>query len=221
MNTRFAFTLIVCALACACTASAFAKSNPSTDLTKEVAALRESIARLETKIDRLQESLTAASGNPPIPAPKTRNPFGVPDVENPDGPDIQQNISLADGLGKDNDENAKPWASAAGSGAAKPPNPSSIDGEWMSRWNMGPGTRWVPPYAAKIQTVGSRTYVFFRDHQGRFLGELKREGQILSGRLVGVDNPRDTSIFILRIVNMNRIDGAWRGKDAGRIDFQR
>lgn len=189
------------------------------DLAKEVKSLQGEIKKLEIKIDHLYELIAALKNSTPTP-PKTRNPFDVPDVISPDGQDVQESMGLAEELGKTTDENASPWVDGK-SVYKRNPNAPSIDGEWMSRWNMGAGTKWVPPYAAKIQTVGDRVYVFYRDHQGRFLGDFKRHGPILAGRLVGVDNPTDRSVVILKIVSPERIDGSWRGQQAGRIDFRR
>src|SRR3954463_9119596 len=62
----------------------------------------------------------------------TRNPFGVMDVPEPDGPDVIAFAATASLEGRDDDANAAAWA-ALSSGA----EPGAIEGRWSSRWNGG------------------------------------------------------------------------------------
>jgi hypothetical protein len=133
---------------------------------------------------------------------ETRNPFGVGDVENPLGEDIQK---FAKGnwlsVGKD-DRNAKQWVTTETEGKS-----GSLDGAWSGRWEEGMGT-------AKVKTVKDRVFVLYTDHEGRLSGytwllEAARKGNRLLGRWAQVGNPNDTGAFVGLIVDDERIDGAW------------
>ena len=154
--------------------------------------------------------------------PNSRNPFHVPDVPDPDGADVKRYAPTIKYLGKADDPNADPWVTTpTGSDRS---SIDGIDGEWIGRWNTN-GGRWVPSYKAQVKTVGGRVYIFYRDHQGRFLADLHREKDLLVGRLVGIDNPADSSLCVVRIVGPDRLDGVWDAGDGnprrGRLDFRR
>jgi hypothetical protein len=194
---------------------ASSQSQEVASLRQELAALRAEVARLNARIDQLQ----GASARSPLSLfdPNSRNPFNVPDVPDPDGLDVKQYAATINNLGTPIDENARQWVT----GPALPAR-TTIDGEWVSRWNHT-GASWIPEYTAQIKSVGNRVYILYRDHQGRFLADLRRDGDLLVGRLVGVENPGDSNPMVVRIVNMERLDGAWGtiGRTSGRIDFRR
>jgi hypothetical protein len=141
-------------------------------------------------------------------------------VPNPDGADVKQFAPTVNYLGKIDDPNATPWVSQV---TSPPAGRSSIDGEWVGRWNTNGGP-WVPSYKAEVRSAGDRVYILYRDHQGRFLADLHRENDLLVGRLVGIENPADSSLCVVRIVNNDRLDGVWdaaSGGRKGRLDFRR
>jgi hypothetical protein len=182
--------------------------NEIAELRKEVAALRDEIRHTTTNPDAPRNTSD----------PNSRNPFHVTDVPDPDGPDVKAYAATAaTDLGKAGDENSKSWVTQAVKG-----NRASIDGEWVGRWNMSRSDHWVPEYKAEVKTVGDRVYIFYRDHQGRFLADLHREKDLLVGRMVGIDNPADSSACVVRIVDNERLDGSWKGLGGdGRFDFRR
>jgi hypothetical protein len=142
-----------------------------------------------------------------------RNPFDVADVEDPYGDDVKQFAAKVKLDGGADDKNAKQWVDKETTGKK-----GSLDGDWSGRWENGSGT-------AKIKVVKDRVYVLYTDEQGGFkdhtwLLEAVKEGKDrLVGRWVDVANPADTGPFVGRIVDNERIDGAW-GEDA-RWDFRR
>ena len=144
---------------------------------------------------------------------KTRNPFDVPDVPDPDGKDVEAFAATVKLAGDAKDANAEQWVKQETTGDKK-----SLDGEWYGRWNHT-GKNWVPVFKVQVKTVGDRVYVFYKDFQGRFLVDLRRDKDRLVGRLRGVDNPSDTDPCVFVIVDSERLDGTWGGK--GRLDFRR
>jgi hypothetical protein len=182
------------------------------------------IAQIRQEIADLRAELRSRTGQPP-PAkvdPNSRNPFHVPDVPNPDGADVKQFAPTVNSLGKGDDPNAEQWVAASRS-IPRPVDPSTIEGAWVGRWNTN-GGNWVPPYEAEVRTARDRVYILYRDHQGRFLADLHRESDLLVGRLVGIENPADTSLCVVRVVGNDRLDGVWdamSGGRKGRLDFRR
>lgn len=145
---------------------------------------------------------------------KARNPFGVKDVEDPDGKDVQDFAEKEKLAGDDKDPNAEQWVKEATKGKK-----GSLDGEWSDRWN-GQGGDWNYGTApTKIKAVENRVYFLVNASNGKFLIDVKRDKNRLVGRYQGVDNPNDTGPCVLLIVNDERIDGNWAG--AGRWDFRR
>jgi hypothetical protein len=140
-----------------------------------------------------------------------RNPFGVADVENPLGEDIQKFAKGNWLSGGKNDRNAEQWVTSETGGKA-----GSLDGEWSGRWEEGRGT-------AKVKTVKDRVYVLYTDDVGRlrnhtWLLEAAKDGKRLLGRWVQVGNPNDTGAFVGLIVDDERIDGAWISTDSRPAD---
>src|SRR5438046_1351587 len=61
---------------------------------------------------------------------KTRNPFNVKDVPDPDGQDVKEFAEKNKLPGDDKDANAENWSGKTNEGKA-----NSLAGEWPSRWN--------------------------------------------------------------------------------------
>jgi beta-lactamase regulating signal transducer with metallopeptidase domain len=180
----------------------------------------DEIAQLRKEVSELRAEIRSLGGRPDTVDLNSRNPFHVPDVPNPDGADVKKYAPTIDFLGKGGDPNAEQWASAV---TVPSSDRSSIDGEWLGRWNTNGGP-WVRSYRAQVRTIGDRVYILYRDHQGRFLADLHRENDLLVGRLVGIDNPADTSLCVVRIVGTDRLDGTWDANNEsrkGRLDFRR
>lgn len=175
-------------------------------------------ARLATSILMLSFVLIGSTAfSSQTPNTTLRNPFGLPDVPDPDGADVKQYAATINFLGDPTDANAQQWVT----GPAQPRR-TTIDGEWRSRWNFSPQS-WAVEYTAQVKSVGGRVYIFYQDHQGRFLADLRRDKDMLIGRLVGIENPRDSNPMVVRIVSPDRLDGVWggAGRGSGRIDFRR
>jgi uncharacterized protein (TIGR03067 family) len=146
---------------------------------------------------------------------RPRNPFGVPDVENPDAEDVKDfaaGRNLPDGA---EDQNAQEWVTQV-----TPGNDASLDGEWFGRLR-DMGSDWeYSKGRVQIKSVGARVYILFTDHEGRWLVEARREKGRLVGCMQGVDKRRDwrgACSFV--IVSPERIDGESDAYD--RIDFRR
>jgi hypothetical protein len=148
------------------------------------------------------------------PEDKTRNPFGVKDVADPDGKDVREFAETVKLKGDEKDANAEQWVKEA-----KPGKKGSLDGEWFDRWNNGGGAWSYGKGPAKIKVVGDRVYILVDASNGKFLLDLKQEKNRLVGRYRGVDNEGDTGPIVLHIVDDERLDGDWRG--LGRWDFRR
>lgn len=146
----------------------------------------------------------------------SRNPFRVPDVAAPDGPDIQQLAARIQMPGDAGDRNAPQW-----SDAITPGNPDMLDGEWYSRWEVGTSG------FAKIEVIGDRLYALYTNRSGRMAGKtwlleaVIGPDKRLSGRWEQIGNPRDTGPFIGLIVSPERIDGIWSSRVTDRWDFRR
>jgi hypothetical protein len=153
------------------------------------------------------------------------NPFGVPDVPEPED-DAALAFAASVALdGSAQDENASPWGSVSDPG---PHHESEIEGIWSSRWNGGadptiPGDatdRWKHG-KAELKMAGDRVYLLFDWNDGARWG-LIHARRLNDGRLVGkYVNLTDRSIvrpWTGLIVSDSRIDGRWPG---GRLDFRR
>jgi hypothetical protein len=139
---------------------------------------------------------------------KTRNPFGVADVEDPYGDDVKEFAKGVKLAGDDKDKNAEQWVDTETAGKA-----DSLDGEWSGRWEGGSGT-------AKVKVIKDRVYVLYKDDNASWILEAVKEGKDrLVGRWVQVGNADDTGPFVGLIVNNERIDGTWG--EGARWDFRR
>jgi hypothetical protein len=146
--------------------------------------------------------------------PKTRNPFQVKDVPDPDGEDVKAfaaNVKLAGGA---KDANAEQWAANATPGKS-----GSLEGEWSSRWNGGSaGNDWIAG-TATVKKVGDRVYILYKDRTGTYLIDAKPQGKTrLVGRYLSQESDGDTSPWVGEIVDGERIDGQWT---MGRWDLRR
>lgn len=147
-------------------------------------------------------------------AEKTRNPFGVPDIIDPDGKDVQRLAARVELLGGAKDPNARQWVKNVTKGKEEP-----IDGAWSERWNSGGGGWNYGNGPTQIKAVGDRVYFLVHSSNGKFLIDLKRHKDYLIGRYRGITNPSDTGPCVFLVVDNQRIDGNWSG--AGRWDFRR
>ncbi len=145
---------------------------------------------------------------------KPRNPFGVPDVKNPDDEDARALAARVKLSGDAKDPNAEQWVKQATDGKK-----GSLEGEWSDRWNAGGGDWSYGTGAARIKAVGERVYILVNASNGKLLIDLKREKNRLVGRYQGIDDPSDTGPCVFLVVDEERIDGNWA--DKGRWDFRR
>jgi WD40 repeat protein len=142
---------------------------------------------------------------------KTRNPFNVKDVRDPDGEDVRAFASKVKLASDAQDANAEQWAAKPSAGKQ-----DSVDGEWSSRWKYSHESEWIAG-TATVKKVGNWIYILETDRGTIRLIEAKLEGKSrLVGRyvdLAGVSNP-----WVGQIVSDERIDGQW---PEGRWDFRR
>jgi hypothetical protein len=145
---------------------------------------------------------------------KTRNPFDVKDVPDPNGEDVKEFAAKVKLSGDGKDANAAEWAAKATAGKA-----SSLDGEWSSRWNGGSsGNDWTSG-TATVQTAGDRVYILYKDQTGTYLIDARREGKRrLVGRYLKLDSATDASPWVDVVVDDERIDGEGT---MGRWDLRR
>jgi hypothetical protein len=153
---------------------------------------------------------------------RTRNPFDVMDVPDPNGEEVLEFATGAKLAGTSDDENAK--ASAA---PGERDRYAAIEGNWSSRWNGGadptiPGdaaNKWKQG-RAQVKAAGDRLYLLFDWDNGarRGLIDAHREGAKLVGKYINLTDPKVTRPWIGLIVSNQRIDGRWTG---GRLDFRR
>lgn len=154
--------------------------------------------------------------------PRTRNPFDVMDVPNPNDPEVLEFAAGAELAGAEDDANAKPWTAPGERNQC-----GTIEGHWSSRWNGGadptiPGdaaSKWKQG-RAEVKASGDRLYLLFDWVNGarRGLIDAHREGPRLIGKYVNLSDPRITRPWIGLIVSNQRIDGRWT---SGRLDFRR
>lgn len=148
---------------------------------------------------------------------KTRNPFGVKDIEDPDGEDVFDLIKTVKLKGDADDANAEQWVKDATDGKK-----GSLDGEWFERWNSNGNDTWqTGKSTTQIKTVDDRVYLLIESSNGQFLMDLKydKKAKTLAGRYRGITNVNDTGPCVFVVVDDERIDGSWRG--VGRWDFRR
>jgi hypothetical protein len=144
-------------------------------------------------------------------ADDARNPFGVSDVPNPNGEDVQEFAKEAKLSADKEDANAPQWAENATAEKT-----GVLDGEWSSRWNSGGGD-WISG-TATVRTVKDRVYILVKDETGTFLIDTVRKGNRLVGRYMNIGQNTETTPWIGVIVDDERIDGMWSG---GRWDLRR
>ena len=151
---------------------------------------------------------------------RTRNPYDVMDVPNPDDHEVLEFAAGANLAGTAGDENAVAWTATGDQYRA-------IEGNWSSRWNGGadptiPGdaaNKWKQGQA-EVKAAGDRLYLLFDWENGarRGLIDAHREGTRLVGKYINLTDPKVTRPWIGLIVSNQRIDGRWTG---GRLDFRR
>jgi hypothetical protein len=143
-----------------------------------------------------------------------RNPFGVEDVSDPNGDDVQAFAREAKLPGDKKDDNAPQWAEKATEGKA-----GTLDGAWSSRWSGGTAgvNNWVFG-TATVHTVKDRVYILYKDETGTYLIDAVRNGNRLVGRYINIAFNGDSTPWVGIIVDNERIDGIWRG---GRWDLRR
>lgn len=150
---------------------------------------------------------------------KTRNPFKVKDVPDPDGEDVKAFAAKVKLEGDAKDANAKQWADEATAGKK-----GSLDGEWSSRWKGGKAQdKWISG-TARVKSVGDRVYILYSDRTNTYLIDARREGKNrLVGRYVNTNKPTDTSPWVGIVVDDERIDGVWEkgSGTGGRWDLRR
>jgi len=142
-----------------------------------------------------------------------RNPFGVPDIQDPFNESVQELAERAKLTGDAQDPNAEAWVKEATAGMQ-----GSLEGTWFDRWgaslqNYGKGT--------VIKVIDDRVYMLIQASNGKFLIETKRVGNRLLGTYQGVDNLSDTGPCHFLIVNDERLDGLWGPTGTSRWDFRR
>ena len=153
---------------------------------------------------------------------RTRNPFDVMDVPNPNDQEVLEFATRAKLAGTSDEENAKAWTAPSDRD-----HYDAIEGNWSSRWNGGadptiPGdaaNKWKQG-EAEAKAAGDRLYLLFDWDNGvrRGLIDAHREGTRLVGKYINLTDPKVTRPWIGSIVSNQRIDGRWTG---GRLDFRR
>jgi WD40 repeat protein len=187
------------------------------------------VSRVAFSLDGHRLGSTVADGMPtiwdatPLPAAvqagsvraaereKSRNPFNVKDVPDPDGEDVRAFASKVKLTGDAQDANAEQWVAKATAGKK-----DSVDGEWSSRWKGPPENEWIAG-TATVKKVGNWIYILATDRTSIRVIEAKLQGKSrLVGRymdLEGIPYP-----WVGEIVNDERIDGDY---GEGRWDFRR
>ncbi len=145
-----------------------------------------------------------------IAADGPRNPFGIPDIEDPTGDDVLAHHDRAALDRGEEDANAAEWPAVAVEG-----DPMKLDGAWMGRWNAGDGLDFVAPSEAKVAQRGDRLFIV----QGSwYIEALRQRDGRYAGRWVSVGSTTGGGTWVGRIVSDERIDGDWA---SGRWDFRR
>jgi WD40 repeat protein len=150
-----------------------------------------------------------------LPILDVRNPFGVPDVPDPDGDDVRAFAKQTHLDGGPTDANAAAWPATATTGQH-----DSLDGVWCSRWTGGGAGEKPVEGTALLRTAGDRVYILLNDAPQSYLLEARRDKNRLAGRHITVGDGvvRDSGPWVGLIVDAERIDGAWR---QGRWDLRR
>jgi hypothetical protein len=154
---------------------------------------------------------------------RTRNPFGVMDVPNPNDQEVLEFAAVTSLAGSSDDENARAWATSS-----ERNQHDTLEGIWSSRWNGGadptiPGdaeSKWKQG-RAELRTAEDRVYALFDWNDGARKGliDARREGTTrLIGKYINLTNPKIIRPWVGLIVSNQRIDGRWSG---GRLDFRR
>lgn len=132
----------------------------------------------------------------------SRNPFGVPDVGDPLGPDVlafaEEKLALPNGHGR---------------GVA-------LDGFWRGHWDrqqpsldLGGGHSGEATFVERDR----RVFVLYRD-VSTYLIESRRSGDVLMGRYQNLDLLADSTPWVGVIASDTRVYGLWA---KGRWDFDR
>ena len=113
---------------------------------------------------------------------RTRNPFGVMDVPNPNDQEVLEFATRAKLAGTSDDENAKAWAALSDHDQYE-----AIEGNWSSRWNGGArrglidahreGTRLVGKYINLTDPKVTRPWI------GLIVSNRRIDGRWTGGRL--------------------------------------
>jgi hypothetical protein len=143
----------------------------------------------------------------------SRNPFGVPDVPDPDGEDVAAFADAVELTGSDDDANAEAWDEAFSG------SPASLEGNWSSRWNAE-GLDWQQGHG-RLRAEAERVHILFDWDEGTKQGLIgaRWDGRRrLLGRYLNLSSPEITRTWVGLIVDAGRIDGVHSG---GRIDFRR
>jgi hypothetical protein len=145
---------------------------------------------------------------------KTRNPFGVKDIQDPDDKSVQDLAATVKLIGDDKDPNAEQWVKEATAGKK-----GSLEGKWFDRWGGSPPSNYGT--GTEIKVVGDRVYMLVNASNGKFLIDLKRNKNRLMGKYQGIDAPNDTGPCFFLIVDDERLDGVWGTTGTNRWDFRR
>jgi hypothetical protein len=156
------------------------------------------------------------AASPARPADEKRNPFDKTDVPDPTGEDVKKYAEQVKLSGGKDDKNAEQWVKNQTEGKK-----GSLDGEWSGRWSDGSSA------TVKIKVIKDRVYILYTEeknptYKGRvYLVEAVRDKDRLVGRWIDVDRPGDTTPFVGKIVDDERIDGVWGANGTDRWDFRR
>jgi hypothetical protein len=125
---------------------------------------------------------------------RTRNPFDVMDVPNPDDQDVLKFAAGVTLTGTSDDENGKAWTTPGHHDQY-----DTIEGNWSSRWNGGadptiPGdteNKWKQGQA-EVKATGNRLYLLFNwDNEARRgLIDAHRDGATLIGKYINLTDPK-------------------------------
>ena len=154
---------------------------------------------------------------------RTRNPFDVMDVPDPNDQAVLEFATGAKFAGTSEDENATAWTAPSDRDQY-----GAIEGNWSSRWNGGADptisgdapNKWKQGQA-EARIVGDRVYILFSWDSGARKGMIDagREGpQRLVGKYINLKNPEIRVPWVGLVVSDQRIDGYW---SRGRLDFRR
>jgi WD40 repeat protein len=143
---------------------------------------------------------------------KSRNPFNVQDVRDPDDEEVRTFASKVKLAGDAQDANAEQWVSKASAGKQ-----ASIEGDWSYRERRGDTSVWKAG-TATVKKIGDLIYILITDRSYIYLIEAKLLGKSrLVGRLMELDDG-DSNPWVGEIVSDERIDGAM---PKGRQDLRR